>query len=257
MAKRTAKRNEALAQRTDDGPSDAGWALFNAETNYAESIMRNALGDLEGCIARLEDALECVPGFAPAKLTLGSICHQQRREDEGRRLFREILDAPADTPDLLALIDETGDFLIGRGLYQDAYTIYLEAAARYPDHAVFHQGISCCAGHLGRHEEALAASRRAIALEPANQKFMNDLGWTLYESGDLPAARETLERAVAMDPADDLARENLRIVVEAVEGKRWETGADHRADRAVPPDAGSPGDPGTPAPPDQGTLFDA
>lgn len=40
---------------------------------------------------------------------------------------------------------------------------------------------------------------------------MNDLGWSLVQSGALQEARVVLERAVAMDPTDELARENLRL----------------------------------------------
>lgn len=50
-------------------------------------------------------------------------------------------------------------------------------------------------------------------LEPDNAKFVSDLGWSLLESGRPSEARETLSRAVAMDPDDELARENLRFCV--------------------------------------------
>jgi Flp pilus assembly protein TadD len=64
------------------------------------------------------------------------------------------------------------------------------------------------------HEEAVSANRRAIQLEPENQKenqkVVNDLGWTLLQAARLPQAREALERAVSMDPSDELAKENLR-----------------------------------------------
>ena len=77
--------------------------------------------------------------------------------------------------------------------------------------ARFHQGVGCCAGHEAHHDEAIAASRAALALEPNNQKFVNDLGWSLIQAGIIDEARATLERAVAMDSTDELAAENLRI----------------------------------------------
>ncbi len=113
--------------------------------------------------------------------------------------------------DLSGLIDHAGDFLIGRREYKDGLELYRAAALRFPDVAVFHQGVACCAGHQGLHSEAIAASRRALALEPGNQRFMNDLGWSLFEAGQLSEAEETLSRAVAMDPNDQLAAENLRF----------------------------------------------
>ncbi len=86
--------------------------------------------------------------------------------------------------------------------------------------AVFQQGVGCCAGHEGLHDEAIAASRRALELEPSNQKFMNDLGWSLYDAGQGDEARTVLERAVDMDPQDELAAENLRICTTTAAGDR-------------------------------------
>lgn len=51
----------------------------------------------------------------------------------------------------------------------------------------------------------------ALELEPDNQKFVNDLEWTLLQAGHILEARKTLERAVSMDPSGRLAQENLRI----------------------------------------------
>jgi len=202
---RTGKRR-GVGRSTPDG-----WRQFNAEAAYAESIVRSALGDGEGCIAALEHSLKMLPTYAPAILSMGSVEYQRGRHARGRRLFLSLLDQPARTPDLCEIIDKAGDFLIQRGCYADGLELYRRAAARFPKTAVFHQGIGCCAGHEGHHEEAIAASRAALALEPDNQKFVNDLGWSLYQAGAFGDARAVLERAVAMDPADELAAENLRI----------------------------------------------
>ena len=63
----------------------------------------------------------------------------------------------------------------------------------------------------GHHEVALAAAEAALALEPDNQELVNDRGWTLYERGQPDRALPFLQRAVEMDPQDELAAENLRI----------------------------------------------
>jgi Flp pilus assembly protein TadD len=73
---------------------------------------------------------------------------------------------------------------------------------------------------MGELQEAVAASRHALELEPDNQKFMNDLPWSLIESGSLQEALTTLERPVAMDPADELARENLRCCNQKITKRR-------------------------------------
>jgi len=94
--------------------------------------------------------------------------------------------------------------------------IYRTAVKRYPGVAALFQGLGYCASNAGLHEEAVSANRRALELEPENQELVNDLGWTLLQAGSLMQARETLERAVSMDPSDQLARENLRFCIRKI-----------------------------------------
>ncbi|HEY7615766.1 MAG TPA: tetratricopeptide repeat protein, partial [Terriglobales bacterium] len=89
--------------------------------------------------------------------------------------------------------------------------LYRAAVKRYPDVPVLFQGLGYCASKAGLREDAVSASQRALELEPGNQKLVNDLGWALLQAGCLPQARETLERAVLMDPSDELAKGNLRL----------------------------------------------
>ena len=189
--------------------SDDRWNLFEAEGAYADSMFRTATGDSEGSIRALERALSFKPDYAPAILSIGSVEYQRGRKEEGRRLLLSLVEFPDATPDLAELIDEAGTFLIQKKEYEDGIALYRAAAERFPDTAVFHSGLGCCAGHLDRHEEALDASRRAVELEPDNQAYVNDLGWSQVLAGRLDEAVETLERAVSMDPSDKLARENL------------------------------------------------
>jgi len=177
------------------------------------------MGDVRGSVEALRRSHAALPTYAPAILSLGSVAYPRRRLAEGRRLFLSLVDLRKTTPHLVEIIEQAGDFLIQSGRYADGLELYRRAAARFPRIGVFHQGIGCCAGHQGLHDEAIAASRAALTLEPENQQFVNDLGWTLYEAGCLDEARHALERAVAMDPSDALAAENLRICRDAVDAR--------------------------------------
>ena len=188
-----------------------GWQLFQAEAQYAESILRDALGDVEASIAAARCALEIKPDYAPAVLTMGSIEYQLGREAEGRRLFRSLLSLPDQSEDLWKVIDKAGNFLIQSKRYADAMELFEGAVARFPDRAVLYQGLGCCAGHEGLFDKAVVASQKALDLDPVRQDLTNDLGWSLFEAGRLEEAEEVLLRAVAMDPSDDLARENVRL----------------------------------------------
>jgi tetratricopeptide (TPR) repeat protein len=187
-----------------------GWALFDAEAAYADSIFRSAIGDTERCIHALERAVEISPGYASAVLAPGSVEYQRNRTANGRRLLLSLVSVVDGAPDGTEIIGAAGDSLIQRGEYADGLELYRAAVQRVPDVGVFHQGRGCCAAHEGEFREAVAASRRALAIEPDNQKFVND--WV----GAWPRAGHCRKRwqhlsAVAMDPADELARENLRL----------------------------------------------
>ena len=187
------------------------WQLFQAEAQYSESIFRSALGDMEASIAAAQRALEIKPDYPPAVLTMGSIEYQRGREEEGARLFRSLVSLQDESGDLWEVIDKAGDFLIRQQRYAGALELYEAAVRRFPDRAGLYQGLACCAGHDGLFDKAVAAARKALDLEPNRQDMTNDLGWSLFQAGRIEEAKEVLLRAVAQDPADDLARENLRL----------------------------------------------
>jgi len=192
------------------------WQLFDAEAAYADSIFQLALGDTERSVAAAERAFEIKPDYSPAVLTMGSIEYQRGRQTEGRRLFLSLLALSDDACDIRAVIDEAGSFLIQRKKYADGLDLYRGAVERFPDRSNLYQGLACCAAHEGFHDEAVAAYQKALALGPNSQELTNDLGWSLYESGQLERAREILLRAVSMDSSYALARENLRICQQAL-----------------------------------------
>lgn len=223
------RRDDRIVEREGHGYSGAdGWQRFAAEAAYADSIVKSALGDGTGCLAALRQSLGALPTYAPAILSQGSVEYQRRRPAQGRRLFLSLVELPEDTPDLVEIIDKAGDFLIGKRRYGDGLELYRRAAKRFPRVAVVHQGRGCCAGHQGLYDEAVAASRTALDLDPENQEFTNDLGWSLYEAGRLTEARDVLERAVAMDPRDELAAENLRLCIRDLEASKERRGSSGR-----------------------------
>ncbi|MFA6434887.1 MAG: tetratricopeptide repeat protein [Elusimicrobiales bacterium] len=200
----------ASVEQPSGRASDAAH-LFAAEAAYADSIFRSVLRDGSGCVDALRRSLEYAPAYAPAILALGSVEYQLGHRIKGRRLLFSLLDLPDNTEDLFEIIDKAGDFLIQSHRYSEGLAFYRQAAARYPKVAVFHQGVGCCAGHKGVHEEAIRASRAALAIEPDNQRLVNDLGWSLCEAGRLDEAFTVLKNAVSMDKKNALAAENLKV----------------------------------------------
>lgn len=189
--------------------SDVG-DLWRAQADYAESIFRNALGDIDASIAAAERALLAKADYAPAILTMGSIEYQRGRAAEGRRLFLSLLSLPNEDGDLGEVIDAAGDFLIQCERYADGLELYKGAVALFPDRAALYQGLGCCAGHEGSFDEAVAACRKALELVPDCPRLTNDLGWTLFLAERIQEAVDALRKAVAMDPSYALARANLQ-----------------------------------------------
>ena len=207
---------------------------FYAEAEYAESIFRNALGDSEGSIAALKRALEAMPTYAPAILSMGSVEYQTGRIADGRKLFHSLLSLPKSTKDICQIIDEAGMFLVRTGAYEDGMALYRAAVRRYPDAGKLYQGLGYCAGKAGLHEEAVSASQRALEFEPDNQKLVNDLGWSLALAGRFAEAQETLERAISMDPDDELAQQNLRLCKQRAKGRKRGKAGNPQAARSGP-----------------------
>lgn len=198
-----------MAIKMPEDPAEAR-TLFAAEAAYAESMVQEGLGNREASIAFAERALEIKPDYPPAVLTMGSIEYQLGREEEGARLFRSLVTLPDNDGDLWEILDTAGDFLIQTKRYAEGLELYEAAAGRFPDRATLIQGVGCCAAHEGLVDRAVEASRKALDLEPDRQDLANDLGWVLFEAGQLEEAERLLLRAVALDPSDELARENLR-----------------------------------------------
>jgi tetratricopeptide (TPR) repeat protein len=155
-------------------------------------------------------ALAIDPRFAPALLTVGSLEYQLGRVDAAMELFLGLATLPADEPDLEEVIDQAGDFLLDRNDFDNALKLYEAAVNHHAETAAFWSGAGYCLGRLGRKTEAVAAARRAVAIEPSSGIRLNDLGWALLEAESYTEARSVLERAVALAPADyDLPRANL------------------------------------------------
>lgn len=65
----------------------------------------------------------------------------------------------------------------------------------------------------GRPEEALAAFRASVALNPQDAASLTNIGRILMDAGRLPEARDALERAVALRPDNAPGLRNLGIVL--------------------------------------------
>lgn len=69
---------------------------------------------------------------------------------------------------------------------------------------------------LGQWQQGEAAHRAALVLAPDRDELHNNLGYNLYRQGRLQEARESLERALALNANSKTARNNLGLVLAAL-----------------------------------------
>src|SRR5207248_862359 len=80
---------------------------------------------------------------------------------------------------------------------------------RSPDEPVYLRAMAELYADLGRHAEALAAARRATEVAPERAANHVTYGYCASAAGDKPLARAEYELAVALDPNDSAAWNNL------------------------------------------------
>ncbi|MBN2496152.1 MAG: tetratricopeptide repeat protein [Deltaproteobacteria bacterium] len=228
MCPRRVRRSDSRTKAARLSSADRAGRLFDAEAAYAESIVRHSMGDSQACADALRRCVQIKPDYAPGLLALGSVEIQLGRKAEGLRLLMSLLDLPDDTEDLVEIVDQAGQFLIDFDDHETGLELYRLAAARFPGQAVFFQGVCCCASDVGDHAGAVKAARAAVELEPGDQKLVNDLGWSLFLAGRIEEAEVELQKAVGMDPEDELAHENLKVCEKEI-GRRRTTRRGHRS----------------------------
>jgi tetratricopeptide (TPR) repeat protein len=181
-----------VKRKSSSATATSGELRFSAEAAYADSIFRQALGDLEGSIAALKRALEAMPTYAPAILSMGSVWYQTGKNAEGRELFQSLVSLPKKTKDICQIIDEAGTFLTKTGAYEDGLALYRTAVKRYPDVPALFGGLGYCAGKAGLHEEAVSAQRlESLTGRPAHGGWGDPRTRGLHGSGQQVGKRES------------------------------------------------------------------
>ncbi|MGH8636158.1 MAG: tetratricopeptide repeat protein [Burkholderiales bacterium] len=104
-------------------------------------------------------------------------------------------------PDAWAAL-EKGDASRAAGLFR-------EALERNPRSAVLHFGAGWAAFALGRHGAAISSLKKAVEYDASFPQAATLLAQVAYASGDLDLAIRSLERAVALRPAEFGLRQQL------------------------------------------------
>lgn len=111
------------------------------------------------------------------------------------------------------------DALIGRGDEHFERREYVEASAAYaralkmaPGDVELHNNLGLTLHYQGRTDEALAALRDGVQVDPGYQRIWLTLGFVQAGMGDTAAARTALQRAVELAPDSPIGQEAERML---------------------------------------------
>jgi tetratricopeptide (TPR) repeat protein len=214
-----------------------------AEAHYNLGIALGRLGRSDEAVAAYQASLRIDPAQPAALHNLANVLVQVRRFDEAVARLRE---AAALDPESAAIHQGLGDALLRAGRIDDAIAVYREALGRHPKEeagirnnlafalrqagrlgealaeleqaaqlmpgsAMIQRNLGSLLAAMGRHEDAVASYRRAIALEgePAVADLHNELGLMLLELGRVQEAIDEFRAALRIRPGFAAARANL------------------------------------------------
>jgi tetratricopeptide (TPR) repeat protein len=143
----------------------------------------------------------------------------------GRREFREELARSHNN--LGNLLRRTGRAKEAETAYADALAIRKRLAADFPNQTDFRIGLADTLNNLAelcnqsrdsktakaRQEEAIAAYRKAIELDPKDATVHYNLGFVLFEHGNLDEAIDAYHKAIELDPKHAAAYCNLGLAL--------------------------------------------
>jgi tetratricopeptide (TPR) repeat protein len=201
-AERWADAERRLRRYLDERPDDP------AALNMLAQVAAQS-GALEAAERLLRDSLRLAPGFVAALLKLGEVLLRLQRPKEAAAAYEAVLTRKADHVRAKAALASVRARI---GDYGSAGALYGELLERQPESP----GLWMSYGHImkttGRLEEAVAAYRRAAAVDPR----FGEAWWSLANLKTVQLREDDLaaiEAALASPDLDDKAAVNLHFAL--------------------------------------------
>jgi Flp pilus assembly protein TadD len=216
-----AKRPDFLAARMSaaailgslDRPAEAIALLQSAPGAATSATAQTELGlafEAEGNLIEaarcLEQAARLRDGDVETLGSLGIVYSRLRRFEEGRRLFRQILESDPHAPEIW---NNLGILEMSAGNRRAAADAFRQAVAADPNYGSAWQGLGAALVATDA-AGATQAWRRAVALAPGDYDTLFNLGIVLSESPQPLDALAYLKQFVAQAPHDRYGRNIAR-----------------------------------------------
>jgi len=144
-------------------------------------------------------ALEVNPSYVDAYVFVASESVDSGRREEARKALQKALDVNPNSLDAHSLLAALA-YVEDKKTEFDAEVAKVLAIA--PNHGELYRVVGEMAAHNYRFEEAVALTRRALALTPDDPKSQASLGVHLLRTGDEPGARAALDASWNKDGSD-------------------------------------------------------
>lgn len=205
-AKTSVEHYLAIARQAGDGVQVRG--MTQAYLLMAQLAEKQ--GDFDAANQWL-DRIENSQDIMLAQMRRASVLAKQGRMDEARALLRA---HPERVPDdaRLKLVAEA-QLLRDFKAWPQAYEVYDEAVARFPDDTDLLYDQAMVAEKAGKLDDMERLLRRLIELRPDNHHAYNALGYALADRNvRLTEAKTLIEKAVSMAPDDAYIQDSLAWV---------------------------------------------
>ena len=154
-------------------------------------------GSYDEALTHAKRAIELNPQYLGAYMHAAFIETDRERFDEALAWIGRL---PREALRDAAVLTAYGEILVKAGRHEEALAVCREAIAAQPDNADAHLCLGTALAPLGRRTEALTAFGKAEALRPTSAVPLAWRGSVLTELARMPEARELFDRARALEP---------------------------------------------------------
>lgn len=145
-----------------------------------------------------------------ADLEAAIAIHRTGRIDEAETTYRRVVAEQPDNPEALHML---GVVHLQKQLLSDALKYFDEAISRKSDDARYHNNQGNALMGLGRHEDAIAAFRNALTIDPGFLIARCNCGFALYQAQLFSEAAHEYATVLKEDPGNRAALTNFGVML--------------------------------------------